>query len=120
MAQKIRLTELDLHRIVKESVKKILKESGHLYGHSEDGKPFTNSKQTWRGVKGTTFISHGEWADSEIWYKGEEINSSELEDYLWDVYSEQCEEEGKKPTYGEYDNLPTEWFEEELENYFYM
>jgi hypothetical protein len=39
---------------LKKSVK--LNEAGDLYGHYEDGTPFTNSKNTWRGVEGTTFI----------------------------------------------------------------
>ena len=58
---------------LKKSVKlnENIGEAGHLYGNYEDGTPFTNSKDTWRGVKDTTFISHGEWSDPEIWYKGE-------------------------------------------------
>jgi hypothetical protein len=127
----IRLTESDLHRIVKESVKRVLrenkvrtnrrtiKESGHLYGHFDDGTPFTNSKDTWHGVPGTTFISHGEWSDPDVWYDNEEINASELEDYMWAEYQYECQEHGKKPSEQEYDNLPMEWFKEKLDDYMF-
>jgi hypothetical protein len=127
----IRLTESDLHRIVKESVNRVLrenkvrtnrktiKESGHLYGHYDDGTPFTNSKDTWHGVPGTTFISHGEWSDPEVWYDNEEINASELEDYMWAEYQYECQERGKKPSEQEYDNLPMEWFKEKLDDYMF-
>jgi len=39
MRKVIRLTESDLHRIVKESVKKIIKESGHEWWREEDWNP---------------------------------------------------------------------------------
>lgn len=78
--------------------KQRISEAGHLYGRYEDGTPFTNSKDTWRGVKGTTFISHGEWSDPEIWYKGKELNASEIEDCLWSWYKEDCSENNEQPT----------------------
>ena len=78
--------------------KRHISEAGHLYGYSEDGTPFTNSKDTWRGVKGTTFISHGEWSDPEIWYKGKELNASDIEDGLWGWYKEECYENNEQPT----------------------
>lgn len=34
-----------------------------------------------------------------------------LEDAFWDIYKEECEDECKKPSEIEYDNLPTQWFE---------
>ena len=72
-----RISESIMQKIgLKKSVK--LNEAGNLYGHHEDGTPFTNSKDTWRGVKGTTFISHGEWSDPEIWYKGKELNANDV------------------------------------------
>lgn len=119
MKQRIRLTESDLHRLIKESVKQVLKEGGHLYGKNDDGTPFTNSKDTWRGVKGTTFISHGEWSDPEVWYDGEELNANSLEDYMWEEYKYECEEMGKMPSESEYDKLPTEWFAEKLDDYMF-
>lgn len=39
MKKVIRLTESDLHRIIKESVKKIIKESGHEWWKEEDWNP---------------------------------------------------------------------------------
>ena len=89
----------------------LLKEGGDLYGHYDDGTPFTNSKCKFHGIKGTTFISHGEWYDPDVWYKGKEYNANMLEDAFWDIYKEECEDEGKKPSEIEYDNLPTQWFE---------
>ena len=117
--QVVRITEGDLHRIIKESVNKVLKESGDLYGRYDDGTPFTNSKRKWHGVEGTTFISHGEWSDPEVWYDGEELNGNNLEDYVWAEYEYECEEKGKKPTEEEYNRLPIQWFKEKLDDYMF-
>lgn len=117
--QVIRLTEGDLHKIIKESVNKILKESGHLYWRDEDGKAHTNSKEKWRGVEGTTFIYHGEWSDPEVWYDGEELNYNHLEDNVWAEYEYECKEMGKTPSEEEYDRLPTQWFKEKLDDYMF-
>ena len=116
---KIRLTESKLKQIVAESVKKVLKESGHLYGRYEDGTPFTNSKAKWHGVDGTVFISHGEWSDPEVWYDGEELNGNDLEDFVWEEYKIECEETGKSPSEQEFDKLPTQWFAEKIEDYMF-
>lgn len=115
MKKIIRLTESDLHRIVKKCVNKTLNEGGHLYWKDDEGNPHTNSKDKWHGVEGTTFISHGEWADPEVWYDGEEINGSYLEDSAWETYCSECESDEKEPSEEEYDNLPTEWFQEYLD-----
>jgi hypothetical protein len=117
--QVIRLTEGDLHKIIKESVKNVLKEAGHLSWKDEDGNAYTNSKEKWHGVEGTTFISHGEWSDPEVWYDGEELNANSLEDYMWEEYKYECEETGKTPSETEYDKLPTEWFAEKLDDYMF-
>ena len=109
MKKIVRLTEGDLHRIIKESVKRVIREnklntrrrnrvireSGDLYGHYDDGTPFTNSKKRFHGIPGTVFIYHGEWSDPEVWYDGEEYNASMFEDTFWDMYKTECEEEGK-------------------------
>ena len=130
MKKIVRLTEGDLHRIIRNSVKKIIKEnklntrsrnrvireSGDLYGHYDDGTPFTNSKKRFHGIPGTVFIYHGEWSDPEVWYDGEEYNASMFEDTFWDMYKVECEEEGKEPSEQEYDNLPTEWFEDKFQD----
>jgi hypothetical protein len=94
----IRLTESDLHRIVKESVKRVLrensriiKEGGNLYHKDEDGNVWTNSKETYRGVPGSTYISHGEWADPEVLWDGVELNANDIEECLWYSYKDDCE-----------------------------
>ena len=130
MRKRVRLTEGDLHRIIRNAVKRIIREnklntrrrnrvireSGDLYGHYDDGTPFTNSKKRFHGIPGTVFIYHGEWSDPEVWYDGEEYNASMFEDTFWDMYKTECEEEGKEPSEQEYDNLPTEWFEDKFQD----
>ena len=107
--QVIRLTESDLHRIVKESVNKLLrensrrksnmiKEGGHLYHKDEDGKVWTNSKSTYRGVPGSVYIWHGEWSDPEVLWDGVSLNANDIEDGLWYSYKDDCEERGETPT----------------------
>lgn len=100
------MQKMGLHGSMNES-RQHISEAGHLYGHYEDGTPFTNSKDTWRGVKGTTFISHGEWSDPEIWYKGKELNASDIEDGLWSWYEEECSENNEQPTQQGYE----QWLE---------
>lgn len=118
MRRRIRLNETDLRRMIVREIKRcVVNEGGHLYGHDDDGNVFTNSKDTWRGVPGTTFVWHGEWSDPEVFYDGEELNGSELEDYMWAEYTYECEDEGKKPTEQEYDNLPSDWFAEKLDDF---
>ena len=130
MKKIVRLTEGDLHRIIKNSVKRVIREnklnkrrrnrvireSGDLYGHYDDGTPFTNSKKRFHGIPGTVFIYHGEWSDPEVWYDGEEYNASMFEDTFWDMYKTECKEEGKEPSEQEYDDLPTEWFEDRFQD----
>lgn len=82
--------ESKLNRIVSESIKKVLKEGGHLYGTDSEGNTFTNSDETYRGVPGTKWIWHGEWSDPEIAYKGQLINANDFENDMWDYYNEVC------------------------------
>lgn len=120
MAKKLaRLTESDLHRIIKELVNMVLKEAGHLYWKDEDGIAHTNSKEKWHGVEGTTFIYHGEWSDPEVWYDGEELNYNHLEDNVWAEYEYECKEMGNKPSEEEYNRLPTQWFKDKLDDYMF-
>lgn len=65
--------------------------AGHLFAQV-DGEVFTNSKDLWRGVPGTTFIWHGEWADPEILYKGQLLSSEDVEDGLWVSYQSDLSE----------------------------
>ena len=94
----IRLTESDLHRIVKESVNRVLMEGGHLYYKDDDGSVHTNSKETYRGVPGSVWIWHGEWSDPEILWKGVELNANDVEESLWSSYNNWCEENDEEPT----------------------
>lgn len=83
-------------------------EGGHLYHKGEDGKVYTNSKETYRGVPGSVFISHGEWADAEILWDGVELNANDVEEGLWYSYKDDCEENGEQPTEQGYEA----WLEE--------
>lgn len=127
----IRLTEGDLHRIVKESVNrilrensrgesKIIKEGGHLYHKDEDGKVWTNSKETYRGVPGSTFIWHNEWADPEVLWNGVKLNENDIEEGLWYSYEDDCEERGENPTEQGYEawlkEMGTEYIASQLDD----
>ena len=108
MKRTIRLTESELRNMISESVKKVLMEGGHLYYKDEDGKVHTNSKETYRGVPGSVYISHGEWADAEILWNGVELNATDVEEDLWYSYKDDCEENGEQPTEQGYEA----WIEE--------
>lgn len=82
---------------VKADIEKI-NEAGHLYYKDKDGHVYTNSKETYRGVQDSVFISHGEWSDGEVIYDGESINPNDIEDYMYADYSEDCKMNGRKPT----------------------
>lgn len=108
MRQTIRLTESELKNIIAETVKRFICEGGHLYWQDDNGTIYSNSKEKYRGVPGTTFVWHGENADPEIFYKGESINFNDVEDSLWYQYKEDCEERNEQPTEQGYE----EWIEE--------
>lgn len=40
----------------------------------------------WYGIKNIQFISHGEWADPELYYRGKLYNAVEVEDDLYYQY----------------------------------
>lgn len=107
-----------LKAIVKESLGKILSEGGNLYWKDDNGEAHTNSTDTWRGVDGTTYVWHGEWADPEVLYDGKEINCVDLEDNAWAFYKDECEGDGKQPSEQEFDSLPSEWFKDYLDNWY--
>ena len=102
MKKTIRLSESDLHRVIKESVKRIIKEAGHLYWTDDEGTPHTNSKETWHGVPGAIFVSHGEWSDPEIIYKGKSINYYDAEDGLYYYYETDVEDRNFKGSFDEW------------------
>lgn len=48
----------------------------------------------WYGIEGVGFIYHGDWSDPEIEYKGKRINSTIVENTMWERFREECEELG--------------------------
>ena len=107
-----------LNRVIKESIKRVLREGGHLYHKDEDGNIYTNSKESYRGVPGTTYIWHGEWSDPEILYKGKALNANDVEESLWYSYQSYCEKEGIEPTEEGFDEwLDADYVQSELDDY---
>lgn len=98
---KIRLTESQLRKLVKKSVKSFINEGGHLTWKDDDGRMHTNSQDNWYGIEGATFVWHGEWSDGEIYfdYEGEQyvINANDAEEWLWTDFKEYCEENNLNP-----------------------
>lgn len=66
----------------------------------EDGvaKMVWKEYPNWYGIEGVGFIWHGSWSDPEIEYKGKRINSTIVEDTMWERFKEDCEEDGEMPT----------------------
>lgn len=98
---KIRLTESQLRKLVKKSVKSFINEGGHLTWKDDDGRMHTNSQDNWYGIEGATFVWYGEWSDGEIYfdYEGEQyvINANDAEEWLWTDFKEYCEENNLNP-----------------------
>ena len=53
---RVRLTESQLHKLIKESVKSFINEGGHLTWKDDDGRMHTNSQDNWYGIEGATFL----------------------------------------------------------------
>lgn len=66
----------------------------------EDGvaKMVWKEYPNWYGIKDVGFIWHGSWSDPEIEYKGKRINSTIVEDTMWERFREDCEEDCEIPT----------------------
>lgn len=98
---KIRLTESQLHKLVKNSLKSFINEGGNLTWKDDDGRMHTNSQDNWYDIEGATFVWHGEWSDAEIYfdYNGEQyvINATDAEDCLWYIFKEYCEKNNLNP-----------------------
>lgn len=98
----------------------MIKEDGHLYHKDEDGNVWTNSKETYRGVPGSTYIWHGEWADPEVLWDGVELNVTDIEEGLWYSYKDDCEERGENPTEQGYEawlkEMGTEYIASQLDD----
>ena len=134
MKQTIRLNESELKRMIAESVRRVLREStrprkrigrrinegGHLYHKDEDGKVWTNSKKTYRGVPGSVYIWHGAWNDPEVIWKGQSLNVYDIEDGMWSTYKDECEENGEQPTDNGFDAWVeaqgTDWIASQLDD----
>ena len=111
MKKKVRLTESELNRVIKESVKRILKESaGNLYWTDDNGNPHTNSKELWYGVPGAVFVYHGDWSDPEIIYKRKSINYWDAEESLEISYNDEVES-------GEFNGSFEEWVNSQDKRY---
>ena len=106
--RRVTLKERKLNMAVKSALRKVLKEGGHLYWKDEDGNTHTNSKQTYRGVPGSIYIWHGEWADPEVLWDGVELNANDVEESLWYSYKDECKEMGENPTENGFES----WLEE--------
>ena len=57
----------------------------------------------WYGIKDIGFIWHGAWSDPEIEYKGRVLNSTIVEDTMWERYCEDCELDGTTPNDDEFE-----------------
>lgn len=57
----------------------------------------------WYGIPDIGFIYHNDWADPELEYDGEILNSHIVEDSMWSIYTEDCEETEKKPSTDEFE-----------------
>lgn len=71
----------------------------------EDGvaKMVWKEYPNWYGIKDVGFIWRGSWSDPEIEYKGKRINSTIVEDTMWERFRENCEEDGITPDEDEFE-----------------
>lgn len=74
---------------------------------------------TWRGVEGSIFRWHGEWADPEVEYRGKLFSETALEENLWVDYEDYCDSEGIEPTEEGFDTFADAEKAEETINTFY-
>lgn len=71
-----------------------------------------NNPDLYRNIKGTRYIWHGEWSDPEVRYKRHSFNINDIEDLLWERYTEECKYElNITPTNTGYE----EWLDEHPE-----
>ena len=104
----------DFYESIGRNSRRNIQEGGHLCTYDKDGNlTGTNSKDTYRGVPNSIFISHGEWSDPEIYYNGKTLNVSNIEDGLWDMYQEECREDGTEPNENDYE----EWANNRAQDY---
>lgn len=122
-----------VRRMIREAVKSVLREGGHLYHKDEDGNVWTNSKETYRGVPGSTYIWHGEWVDPEILWHGVELNANDVEEGLYYAFKDACSDDWDREEFEKSTGKPlkeneqcyeewlkwmgTEWIASQLDDY---
>ena len=52
----------------------------------------------WMNIRGFRFIYHGCWSDPEIAWHGHMMNIHDLEDPMWELYQEYCQERDVQTT----------------------
>ena len=80
MNRKRRINENSMWRRIDESKKK------HV----------SKEEDNWYGIKGATFIYHGDWSDPEVEYKGVSLNYWAIQDGLWEVFKDENPEGTEK------------------------
>ena len=121
--QVIRLTEGDLHRIIKESVNRILNEHDLMFddnnGYFNTSEYMNSQQNTWRGVPNTKVIWHGESSDYEVVYQGEVLNGNELDNYAWDAFQDTYKDVDidEDTLEEEFDVQPVEWFKKIIDEF---
>lgn len=133
MKKRYTITESRLRGLIREAVKNVLMEGGHLYHKDEDGNVWTNSKETYRGVPGSTYIWHGEWSDPEILWNGVELNANDVEEGLYYAFKDACSDDWDREEFEKSTGKPlkeneqcyeewlkwmgTEWIASQLDDY---
>lgn len=59
-------------------------------------KKITKEEDNWYGIKGATFIYHGDYCDPEVEYKGVSLNYWAIQDGLWEVFKDENPEGTEK------------------------
>lgn len=54
-------------------------------------------KNWFYGIYGIRYIDHGAWYDPELIWRGRSFNYYDVEMPLWEVYREECSENGTTP-----------------------
>ena len=57
------------------------------------------------GIRGVRFVYHSDWSDPEIIWHRHVMNIHDVEDPMWDIYSERCRENGTSPNDEEFKNF---------------
>jgi len=115
---KIRLNESNIKKVVEKTLMGLCETAGDLTWEL-DGQKYTTSKNTYRGVPGTAFVSHGEWSDPEIWYNDESINANEIEDSLWNNFREETGSEDEDEFENWLEEKGTDYIKGQLDDYLF-